>query len=167
MRLQDSQFTIIENEIKTTPLLSWDIVKLLLWDLEVTIFKNLDKIALENNWHFKYFIDGYTHFKGYSIILVDHKLRICAASSNIKIMTGYSSEEVLGRTANFAHGEQTNSDCKFLSTIAIDEELPFHSRLVYYDSSGNPYGCETHAFPIYNDLGKLCHYIAFEQAYSV
>ncbi|AGC76404.1 PAS domain S-box-containing protein [Nonlabens dokdonensis] len=167
MRLQYSQFTIIENEINTTPLLSWDIVKLLLWDLDATIFHDLDKIAISNNWYFKYFIDGYSHFKNYAIVLVDHELNICAASPNIKKITGYESNEMIGKAVYFSHGAATNSDCKFLSKIAIDEEIPFHSRLVNYDRDGNVYGCETRAFPIFNKSGKLCHYIAFKQAYSV
>jgi PAS domain S-box-containing protein len=167
MSLQDSQFTIIHNELKTTPLLCWDIIKLLLWDMEPNIFNDLDKIAVENNWHFNYFMDSYSHFDGYSIVLVDLKLNICAASSNIEEMTGYKQEEVIGQTPSFLQGEETNVNCKYLLKIAIDQEVPFHSRLVNYDRDGNLYGCEIHAFPIYNGSGKLSHYIAFEQIYSL
>jgi PAS domain S-box-containing protein len=140
---------------------------LLLGDLEPNVFNDLDKIAVENNWLFKCFMYSYSHFDGYSIVLVDLKLNICAASSNMEEMTGYKREEVIGQTPSFLQGEETNLDSKFLLKIAIDQEVPFHSRLVNYDRDGDLYGCEIHTFPIYNGSGKLSHYIALEQLYCV
>jgi PAS domain S-box-containing protein len=167
MELKNSQFTIIQNELKSTPLLPWEMVKNLLWDLEIDVFSDLEKVAVTNDWHFKYFIDGFTHFKGYSIVLTDHNLNICVASSNIESMTGYDSQEMIGHKPSLLQGQDTDENCKFLLKIAIDEEVPFNCRLVNYRKNGDAYGCEIHAFPIYNGLGSLSHYIAFENEYYV
>ncbi|OUS15458.1 hypothetical protein A9Q93_06860 [Nonlabens dokdonensis] len=165
MQLKDSQFTIIHNELKSTPLLPWEMVKKLLWDLDKNLMEDIDCIAQECNWHFKYFIDGFSHFKNYSIVIADKDLTICAASSNIYDMTGYTAEEMVGNRPSILQGVDTNEDSKFLLKIAIDEEVPFHSRLVNYTKDGTSYGCEIHSFPIYDGTGNLSHFIAFESEY--
>ncbi|WP_124979240.1 PAS domain-containing protein [Nonlabens xiamenensis] len=167
MLLQDSQFTVIHNQLKTTPLLPWSIVGKLLWDLDTEIFNDIEKVAKRKGWHFKYFIDGFSHFKGYSIVLVDHQLKICAASSNIKKMTGYEAKEMIGMTPRILQGDHTDQHVRDLMRHAIEAEVPFHSRVLNYRKDGTPYGCEIHAFPIYDDQDQLAHYIGFEKEYMV
>ena len=118
MQLKDSQFTIIHNELKSTPLLPWEMVKKLLWDLDKNLMEDIDCIAQECNWHFKYFIDGFSHFKNYSIVIADKDLTICAASSNIYDMTGYTAEEMVGNRPSILQGVDTNEDSKFILKMA-------------------------------------------------
>lgn len=165
MLLKDSQFTIIQDELKSTPLLPWSVVKKLLWNLDEILMNDMDCIAQKNNWHFDYFVDGFSHYQNNSVIIADKGLKICAASSNIFEMTGYTAQELIGKKPNMLQGIDTNEDSKFLLKIAIDEEVPFHSRLVNYTKKGTSYGCEIHSFPIYNGSGKLSHFIAFENEY--
>ncbi|MEO9952379.1 PAS domain-containing protein [Nonlabens sp.] len=167
MKLQSSQFTVLHNELKSTPLLSWSIIKRLLWDLDRDLLESLDAIGTEYNWHFKYFIDSFSHFKDYSIVLVDTQSIIKVASKNIVDLTGYNSKELINTSCKSLCGERTSEDVMFLMGIAMAEGIPYEVRMINYRKDKTSYMCEKHAFPIYNGDDKISHYIVFKQEYDV
>lgn len=167
MKLQSSQFTVLHNELKSTPLLSWSIMKRLLWDLDEDVLEALDAIGTEHNWHFKYFIDSFSHFKGYTIVLLNADAIILTASKNILELTGYSYNELTNVPSKKLHGTATSEDVVFLMGVAVAEGIPYQVRIINYRKDNTPYGCEKHAFPIYNGNDEISHYIVFEQKYDV
>lgn len=167
MTLENSQYAVINSQIKSLPLLPWEVVGKLLWNLDPEMFEHMETLADENNWHFTYFIDRYSHYKGYSIIVTDKDLNIQCCSENILKMTGYENYELIGRLPKMLQGESTDSNSKLLIKKAIQEELPFTARLVNYRKNDEAYGCEINAFPIFNGKSELSHFIAFETEYFV
>lgn len=166
MNLQSSQFTVLHNELKSTPLLSWSIMKRLLWDMDSDLLDSLDAIAIKHNWHFKYFIDRFTHFKGYAIVLMDTQSIIKVASNNIFDLTGYHSEELINMSCRSLSGKETSEDVIFLMDVAIAEGIPYEVRVINYRKDNTPYMSVKHAFPIYNGDDEISHYIIFEQEYD-
>ncbi|WP_435680600.1 PAS domain-containing protein [Nonlabens sp.] len=148
-------------------MLSWDLVGKLLWNLDPEMFDHMEILAEENDWHFNYFLDAYSHFQGYSLVITDKDLNIQCCSENIKKMTGYENYELIGHQPRILQGHKTDSNSKLLIKKAIQKELPFTARLVNYRKNEEAYGCEIHAFPIFNGKSELSHFIAFETEYFV
>ena len=167
MKLQSSQYTVLHNELKSTPLLSWSIMKRLLWDLDRDLLESLDTIGTEYNWHFKYFIDRFSHFKDYTIVLIDAQSIIKVASKNIFELTGYHSKELINSSYKSLRGKETSEDVIFLMGVAVAEGIPYEVRIINYRKDKTSYMSEKHAFPIYNGEDKISHYIVFEQEYDV
>lgn len=167
MTLENSQYAVINAQMKSLPMLSWDLVGKLMWNLDADTFENMEILADENDWHFNYFLDSYSHHKGYSILITDHNLNIQSCSENIFKMTGYENYELIGHTPSILQGENTDKCSKMLIKKAIQEELPFQARLINYRKNGDAYGCEIMAFPIFNGNSQLSHFIAFGSEYFV
>ncbi|WP_438961463.1 PAS domain-containing protein [Nonlabens sp.] len=167
MLLENSQYAVINNDTNSLPMLSWDLMKTLLWNLEPEMYHHLNTLAMEHDWHFNYFLDSYSHHKGYTIVVTDKELKVQCCSENVLNMTGYENYELIGHTPGILQGHHTDLNSKRLIKKAIQEELPFNARLVNYRKDGTPYGCEIVAFPIFNGASQLSHFIAFEYEYYV
>ncbi|MEO9502530.1 PAS domain-containing protein [Nonlabens ulvanivorans] len=167
MTLENSQYTVINSHINSLPMLSWELIKKLLWNLDKEMLEHMNHLAQEYNWHFNYFLDSYSHYKGYSIVITDHNFKIQCCSENIFKMTGYKSHELTGHSPKLLQGEKTDQNSKRLIKKATQDELPFNTRLVNYRKNGELYGCEIIAFPIFNGTSKVSHFIAFEKEYFV
>ncbi|PQJ31696.1 hypothetical protein BST92_07055 [Nonlabens arenilitoris] len=148
-------------------MLSWELIKKLLWDLDKDILEQMNGLANEHNWHFNYFLDRFSHYNGYTIVITDHNFKIQCCSENIFKMTGYESRELIGHTPALLQGIKTDKNSKMLIKKATQNELPFNTRLVNYRKNGEIYGCEIHAFPIFNSKLEVSHFIAFEKEYFV
>lgn len=167
MTLENSQYTVINSHVKSLPMLSWELIKKLLWDLDEEMLEHMDDLAYEHDWHFNYFLDSYSHYKGYSIVITDENSEIQYCSNNISKMTGYESNELIGHSSTILQGTKTDKNSIRLIKKATHDELPFNARLVHYHKNGQPYGCETIAFPIFNGKSEVSHFIAFERKYFV
>ncbi|MEN7548350.1 PAS domain S-box protein [Rapidithrix thailandica] len=74
--------------------------------------------------------------------------------------TGYSSTEVLGKTANLLNGPET--DPKTLEKIREKIQLfqPVNAELLQYAKDGKAYWVEQSIMPIANELGQYTHWIS-------
>ncbi len=165
MILENSQYATINCQIKSLPMLPWNLISRLLSNLDEDFFEHLEILAEENDWHFTYFVDSFSHYKNYSTVVTDKDLNIQCCTENIIKMTGYESFELIGHQPNILQGEKTDLSARAVIKKAIQEELPFTARLVNYRKNGEPYGCEINGFPIFNGKSELSHFIAFETEY--
>ncbi|ARN72342.1 PAS/PAC domain protein [Nonlabens tegetincola] len=167
MTFKNTQFTIIHHDLKTTPLIPWKVVGKLMWDLTPRILNKMDEIARKYDWHFNYFVDGYSHSTDYSVIITGSDLKIVFASKNIEDLTGYDPYEMVGQTPKILQGVNTDLDAVERTREALISGIAFKARLLNYKKDGVEYGCELDAFPIYNGNGVLTHHIAFEKEYKL
>ncbi len=81
-------------------------------------------------------------------------------------ITGYSPEEVLGKTPKFLYGEKTN--CTALTEIsrAWQTHQPVRVELVQYRRDGSKFWVELSAIPITNEEGDLTHWVTVERNIS-
>lgn len=167
MKLTNSQYAVINCQLQSLPMLPWDVVQKLLWDIHPEVYEEMKVLADEHDWHFTYFLDSYSHLKQYSVVITDKDLNIQCASENVHKMTSYENYELIGHTPKILQGEDTDMASKKMIRKAIGDSLPFTARLVNYKKDGSRYGCEIEAFPIFNGKGETTHFIAFEQEYFV
>ncbi|MBD1849192.1 EAL domain-containing protein [Leptolyngbya sp. FACHB-711] len=77
-------------------------------------------------------------------------------------LTGYSSEEVLGTGCHFLQGTDTDRTIINQIHMAIAARQSITRTLVNYRKDGTPFWNELSIHPVFNDQGKLSHFIGFQ-----
>ncbi len=77
--------------------------------------------------------------------------------------TGYSAEEVLGRTPRILQGEKTSKTTLAEFKNALSKKEPFKCELVNYDKSGDDYILDINMFPVEDLNGDVKHFAAIER----
>lgn len=78
-------------------------------------------------------------------------------------MTGYTAEEVLGKTPRILQGPNSNSeDLKKLST-ALRSWQPYEITVINYKKNGEEFWCNFSVTPVADKKGKYTHWIAIER----
>ncbi len=76
-------------------------------------------------------------------------------------VTGYDTEEVLGRNPRLLQGPQSDPETVERLSTAIDNEEPVHVEIRNYKRDGTPFWNELTVAPVYDD-GELSHYVGFQ-----
>ncbi|GAB3909378.1 hypothetical protein GCM10028803_46850 [Larkinella knui] len=106
---------------------------------------------------------------GYTLIVSNAAKSILWVSHQFLAMTGYSPNEVIGRTPRFLQGPDTDpARIRQLSNeLALASQsqriTPICQQLINYRKGGIPYLCDLEIDPIWNHRGELTHYIAVEK----
>jgi len=152
-------------ENKPMPLHSWDLFSSHFNELKASVFDGgkLELLAKNcgwtKNWDFTEELQ-----KENVIVVTDTHLNIIFASQNIIKMTGYSSDEILGKTPKMFQGKETSDEEKKLIREAINLEEPFSKTILNYKKNGETYLCHIKAFPVFNNKKVLVNFVAFEKA---
>jgi len=152
-------------ENKTMPLHSWDLFSSYFDKLKASIFDGgqLKLLSKNNNW-----VDDWDFTaalqKENVIVVTDAHLNIVFASQNIIEMTGYSSEEILGKNPKIFQGKETSLLERKAIREAISSHKPFDKRIINYKKNGEAYICQIKGFPIFNSKNELVNFVAFEKA---
>ena len=77
-------------------------------------------------------------------------------------MTGYSTEEVLGRNCRFLQGEDTDSHAVTELREAIRQERTCHVSFLNYRKDGSPFWNEVTVSPVRNVRGDLTHFVGVQ-----
>lgn len=146
------------------PLICWDFYGNYLQRLNksMTDLRNLDSLALNNNWVLDLDLEKELH--DHVILVTDLQASIVFASQNIVMMNGYKSEEIIGKNPKIFQGESTSKVVSDEIREAILLEKPFEKTVVNYRKDGEVYNCHIKGFPIFNIKGRLSHFIALEKA---
>jgi PAS domain S-box-containing protein len=78
-------------------------------------------------------------------------------------MTGYSPDEVIGRSPRILQGRGTNSMTSKALGRSLRAGAPFHGVITNYRSSGEEYLCEVNVEPLFSCSGELEGFFAFER----
>jgi PAS domain S-box-containing protein len=78
-------------------------------------------------------------------------------------MTGYTAEEVLGKTPRILYGERTDKAVLTRLWAALARGETFHSELVNYRKDGSEYQAEMHIAPIRDAKGAITHFVAIKR----
>ncbi|MBP9152478.1 MAG: PAS domain S-box protein, partial [Flavobacteriales bacterium] len=78
-------------------------------------------------------------------------------------ITGYSSNEVIGRNPRFLQGEKSDKTTKSAINKAIRERVLFQGELENYRKDGTTYWCEVTITPVFDDHGELQNYIGLQR----
>lgn len=151
----------------SVPLMAWEFHCEYLKELKanLTDLKRVRKIASKFSWNDKK-LDINKRIQEEVILVTDLDLKIIFASNGLKKMTGYTEEEVIGKTPKMFQGSITCPQVLKEIREAITKQIPFEKTLENYKKNGETYSCKINAFPVFNLSGKISHFIAFERAFS-
>lgn len=148
----------------SAPLLCWDLANPLL-ERRIQLHNDIQQIenlAQTFDWQSdidfkKLLIDNQT------IVITDFSQAIVWVSHSFYSMTGYSSEEAIGKMPSFLQGEKTNLQTKLLIKKKLAELENIEARILNYRRNGESYWCGIRIFPVHNSQGVVTHYIAIEK----
>ncbi len=151
------------------PLLSWDIFSLKYNSLmadgarhqqSVTAIKQIAKL---NKWNKQQTFDAIENINQYVIIITDQLQRISFTGLGFYEMTGYTSDEALGKNPKFLQGPATNKKNTSLVKEHLNQNEKTEIILENYRKNGEIYLCKIIITPVVNINNKLVNYIAYEQ----
>ncbi|MBD2301533.1 PAS domain S-box protein [Nostoc sp. FACHB-190] len=89
--------------------------------------------------------------------------RIVYANRAFTQMTGYTLEEVMGKTPRFSHGEQTSPTEMNRLFAAVQAGLPIRTELLSYRKDGSTYWVDMNLVPIKDDQAQVTHFLAIHR----
>lgn len=78
-------------------------------------------------------------------------------------LTGYTSEEAIGKTTEIVQGEKTSPVAKKRIMEYLSQGKPVREEIINYTKSGDPYWIDVNIVPLKNDSGVVTHYAAIER----
>ena len=78
-------------------------------------------------------------------------------------MTGYTAQEVLGKTPRILQGERTDKAVLARLRAALSRGEAFHGEVVNYRKDGSEFQAEIHIAPIRDANGVLTHFVAIKR----
>ena len=153
------------RKIMAAPLSSWDVSSVQL-QLIRGYFKNedeLNQLAKQTKWKNYNAIKPADYDFERVVVVTNTALEIVYATDNIKQMSGYEKEEVIGKKPNMFQGALTCELVKTRIRDSIKNKVTFEETIINYKKNGSPYSCWIKGEPIFNKKGKLVNFIAFEK----
>jgi PAS domain S-box-containing protein len=99
-----------------------------------------------------------------AVVITDAKVRIEWVNEAFTRITGYGFEEVIGkRPGVFLHGTETDPITVAKVRTALREQQAIQAELVNYSKTGQYYWMALTINPIYDDNGKLIHFVSVER----
>ncbi|MBC7994675.1 MAG: PAS domain-containing protein [Rhizobacter sp.] len=89
-----------------------------------------------------------------------HGLRIVFVNDAFVRLTGYSREEVMGRSPGLLDGPATDASELARMSSAIERFTPVHVELMKYTKDGRPYPIELDITPVAGNAGGFTHFVS-------
>lgn len=121
---------------------------------------------IQSLWREKEFL--YTHLvNDQKIVLVTTPdLTIVYVSDNIQTLTGYTPNEVIGKTPRMFQGPKTLPHSRERIRKALLEQRAICETVLNYKKDGSVYACAIELYPKFTAKGELSHYLALEKIAS-
>ncbi|MEO1097178.1 MAG: PAS domain-containing protein [Bacteroidota bacterium] len=147
------------------PLKCWDIFSIYLNTMNQRINNHDDiqyLLGLKsiNEWDvdFLKILDSYYD----ALVLTDNSIQIQWVNKGFNRMTGYSSQEVIGRSPKMLQGEKTSIASRGFIREKLNGTRPFNTEVINYRKNGEEYLCQVAIYPLLNLEGNVSHFLALE-----
>lgn len=98
-----------------------------------------------------------------AVILTDKERRILWVNQDFVEMTGYTLDEVIGRSpGQVLQGPDSEHEAINRIRKGLENRVPLKDQLTNYRKNGEPYICKLVIHPIFGRDQELTHFIAFE-----
>ncbi len=98
-----------------------------------------------------------------AVILTDAQKKILWVNDTFSIITGYSSAEAIGRVpGKILQGPESELEAIKRMKKALEDQVPIKDQITNYRKNGEIYPCRLVIYPVFNPIGKLTNFIAFE-----
>lgn len=91
---------------------------------------------------------------------------IIFANAGFERITGYTTEETIGRNCRFLQGERTNPETRDALRMAIASGCEAHVVIENYRKDGTVFWNELYLSPVRDELGNLTHFIGIQNDIS-
>lgn len=89
--------------------------------------------------------------------------QIVYVNAALTCMSGYTAEEVLGKTPRILQGEETSRTQLDRIRTALQVGLPIRTELINYRKNGSKYWVEINLVPIRDQAGKITHFVSVQR----
>ena len=89
--------------------------------------------------------------------------RIVYANPAFTTMTGYPTDEVLGRDCRFLQGPDTDAGARRTMRTALEAGERVQVELVNYRKDGSPFWVDILLSPLFDDAGRLTHFVSVQR----
>ncbi|MEM9133840.1 MAG: PAS domain S-box protein [Actinomycetota bacterium] len=98
-----------------------------------------------------------------SVIITDARGVIEYVNPGFTKLTGFSSEEAIGRKpGHLLQGKHTSAETKERIRRNLAEQVPFYEEILNYDQSGEPYWISLAINPIFDTSGTLAKFVSIQ-----
>ena len=128
----------------------------------------LEDFAQSKNWSFDLNkIKRFLQDRNNTIVVTCEKEKIEWVSRGFTRMTGYVSNEVIGKFPRFLQGAETSLEAKKAIRDKINSAEKYSGKVVNYRKNGEIYLCKVDILPIYDKENKVVNFIAFEHEVEI
>lgn len=108
------------------------------------------------------------HSVGEGILITDAQLelpgpRIVFANEGLSRMSGYTPEELIGKTPRIFQGPKTDRAVRIRLKRELSEGKPFKGEAINYRKDGSEYQVDWHISPIWNSSGQITNYVSIQR----
>jgi PAS domain S-box-containing protein len=97
-----------------------------------------------------------------AVYITNAKREIEWVNESFTRITGFTFDEVAGKTDLILYGELTDNVTKSMIKKAVRNAAPFECEVVKYSKAGKPFWVQAQGQPILTEAGKLSHYFVLE-----
>ncbi|MBV6643739.1 MAG: PAS domain S-box protein, partial [Cyclobacteriaceae bacterium] len=97
-----------------------------------------------------------------SVVICDANRKVQYVNPGFVKLTGYTFEEVKGRSLSFLQGPDTDPDHVAQMNKALKDQVYFSIEIKNYRKSGEPYWSEIYITPYFDQHGKLAKFIGIQ-----
>ncbi|MEM8566791.1 MAG: PAS domain-containing protein [Bacteroidota bacterium] len=97
-----------------------------------------------------------------ALVLTDNSIQIEWVNKGFHKMTGYKSQEVIGRSPKMLQGEKTSTTSRKFIRERLNGTRPFNTQVINYRKNGEEYLCQVTIHPLLNTEGNVSHFLALE-----
>lgn len=99
---------------------------------------------------------------GLAISAASEGFPLTYVNTGFETLTGYSSEEVIGRNCGLLQGEHTDPDSIARIRKALDNDSPLRLTLRNYRKNGEPFWNDLSMSPLVDDSGRVTHWVGIQ-----
>tara|TARA_Y100001980_G_C14556918_1_gene353740 strand:- start:20486 stop:23371 length:2886 start_codon:yes stop_codon:yes gene_type:complete len=101
-----------------------------------------------------------------SVVICDANRKVQYSNPGFERLTGYTFEEVKGKSLSFLQGPETDPDHVAQMNKALKDQVPFSIDILNYKKSGDSYWSEIYITPYFDQHGKLSKFIGIQNNIS-
>lgn len=77
-------------------------------------------------------------------------------------LTGYGTDELIGRNCRFLQGDDTMSTTRSEIRTAIEQQVPVSTDIINYRKNGERFWNHLEIAPVHDDTGSVTHFVGFQ-----
>ncbi len=89
--------------------------------------------------------------------------RVVFANEGMAAMTGFTTDELVGKTLHSFQGPKTNHDVMEEMTQALKNGVSFSAEIVHYKKDDSPYLVRWNIAPVRDKTGEITHYVSVQR----